>query len=158
MNPALSGKKPAPIDERKTAPPSPPVESGFSRITGDAPEARLEYRMYLFSTGTVTVDAYLAPTQKFQPGTGLRYAISFDDQTPQIVNLHADDSLAAWEREVADGVKTLSSKHAIAQPGYHVLTFRPLDPGMVLQKLVVRTTAPRRSYLGPPESASRRPR
>jgi hypothetical protein len=113
---------------------------------------RLEYQMYLFSHGAVSVDAYLAPTQKFQPGPGFRYAISFDDETPQVVNVHADESLAAWERAVADGVKLLTSRHAIERPGYHVLKFWGLDPGVVIQKLVVNTSAPRRSYLGPPES------
>ena len=109
--------------------------------------------MYLFAQGDVSVDAYLAPTQKFQPGPGLRYGVSFDDEVPQEVNLHADGSLAAWEREVANGVKILTSRHAIAQSGYHVLKFWALDPGVVIQKLVVRTGAPRPSYLGPPESA-----
>lgn len=116
---------------------------------------RLEYRMYLFSKGTVAVTAHLAPTQKFQPGSGFRYAVSFDDEAPQIVNLHADESTPAWEREVADGAKMLTSRHTIAQPGYHVLKFWALDPGVVVQKLVVTTGPPRRSYLGPPESARR---
>jgi len=116
---------------------------------------RLEYRMYLFTRGAAGVQAYLAPTQKFQPGPGVRYAVSFDDEPPQIVNLHADESLAAWEREVADGVKVLTTRHAIAQPGYHVLKFWALDPGVVLQKIVVNTGAMRPSYLGPPESARR---
>jgi len=128
-----------------------PVTKGSS--TNPADGMWLEYRMYLFGQGKVTVDAYLAPTQKFQPGPGLRYAISFDDEAPQVVNLHADQSLAAWEREVADGVKILTSQHAIARPGYHVLKFWALDPGVVIQKLVVNTRTPRRSYLGPPESA-----
>jgi hypothetical protein len=113
----------------------------------------LEYRMYLFSQGTVSVDACLAPTQKFQPGPGFRYAISFDDETPQIVNVHADESLAAWERAVADGVKILTTRHTIERPGYHVLKFWAIDPGLVLQKLVVNTGRLRPSYLGPPESA-----
>jgi hypothetical protein len=117
----------------------------------------LEYRMFLFSQGTVTVEAYLAPTQKFLPGPGLRYAISFDDETPQVVNLHADTSLAAWEKEVADGVKILTSQHQIARPGYHVLKFRAIDPGVVIQTLVVRTGVVRPSYLGPPESVRGRP-
>jgi hypothetical protein len=34
-----------------------------------------------------------------------------------------------------------------------VLTFWSLDPGLVLQKVVVYTGRPRPSYLGPPESA-----
>jgi hypothetical protein len=108
--------------------------------------------MYLFGQGTVTVDAYLAPTQKIQPGPGFRYGISFDDEAPLIVNVHADESLAAWERSVADGVKILTSRHAITRPGYHLLKFWALDPGLVLQKLVVNTGTLRPSYLGPPES------
>ena len=117
----------------------------------------LEYRMYLFAHGSVAVDAYLAPTQKFQPGPGLRYAISFDDETPRIVNLHDDQSLAAWEREVAQGVKIRTTQHEIAAPGYHVLKFWALDPGVVIQKLVVRTATLPQSYLGPPESVRGRP-
>ena len=98
------------------------------------------------------MSAYLAPTQKFQPGPGFRYAISFDDEAPQVVNVHADESLRAWERSVGDGVAILASKHTIAQAGYHVLKFWALDPGLVLQKLVVDTGGLRPSYLGPPES------
>ncbi|MBE3123378.1 MAG: glycosyl hydrolase, partial [Planctomycetes bacterium] len=114
---------------------------------------RLEYHMYLFSQGAVSVEVYLASTQKFQPGPGFRYAMSFDDETPQVVNVHADESLAAWERAVADGVKVLTSRHTIERPGYHVLKFWAIDPGLVLQKLVVNTGGVRPSYLGPPESA-----
>jgi hypothetical protein len=124
-----------------------------SATTAAADGMRLEYQMHLFWQGTVSVDVHLAPTQKFQPGAGLRYAVSFDDEAPQVVNVHADDSLGAWEKAVADGVKILSTRHAIARPGRHVLTFWSLDPGLVLQKIVVYTGRPRPSYLGPPESA-----
>jgi hypothetical protein len=115
----------------------------------------LEYAIHFFSTGTFGVDAYLAPTQKIQPGRGLRYAVSFDDETPQVVDVHADGSLAAWEKTVADGVTVLRSKHMIATPGPHVLKFWTLDPAVVLQKLVVDTGGLRPSYLGPPESVYR---
>jgi hypothetical protein len=113
---------------------------------------RLEYRMHLFSSGTFNVDVYLAPTQKFQPGPGLRYAVSFDDEAPQVVNVHADGSLAGWEKSVADGVSVLRTRHTIAAPGDHVLKYWALDPGLVVQRLVVDTGGLRPSYLGPPES------
>jgi len=44
------------------------------------------------------------------------------------------------------------SKHAIARSGLHVLKFWMVDPGIVLQKLVVDAGGMRPSYLGPPES------
>jgi hypothetical protein len=131
--------------------------SGMTTLPVDAPadekpRMRLEYEMNLFSAGKVEVQATLAPTQKFKPGDGLRYAISFDDEAPQIVNLHADSSEKAWERSVSDGATVLISKHNIAAPGKHTLKFWVVDAGLVLQKLVVNTGGQRSSYLGPPES------
>ncbi|TFW15678.1 glycosyl hydrolase 115 family protein [Duganella callida] len=117
-----------------------------------APAMRLEYDMQLFSSGKFDVQTTLAPTQKFQPGEGLRYAISFDDEPPQIINVHADGSERAWERTVSDGATVLTSRHLIDKPGRHTLKFWALDAGLVLQKLVVNTGGQRSSYLGPPES------
>ncbi len=117
--------------------------------------ARLEYQMYLFREGQVSVDVYLAPTQKFLPGSGFRYAISFDDETPQVINVHEAYSQAEWERSVKDSVRVLTSKHVLARPGSHLLKFWVIDPALVIQKLVVNTGVVRPSYLGPPESFRR---
>ncbi|MET0322678.1 MAG: glycosyl hydrolase 115 family protein [Duganella sp.] len=117
-----------------------------------AQRMRLDYPVYLREAGDVVVHATLAPTQKFQPGPGLRYGVSFDDEPPQLVNLHADGSEAAWEKTVSDGATVLASRHRIAAAGRHTLTFWAVDPGVVLQKLVVDTGGLRESYLGPPES------
>jgi Glycosyl hydrolase family 115/Gylcosyl hydrolase family 115 C-terminal domain len=116
------------------------------------PAASLEYKMYLFEPGTYQVEAILAPTLNFVPGRGLRYAISFDDQPPLIVDALADDTDKAWATAVSDGVRKVRSSVTIAQPGYHTLKFRMVDPGVVLEKLVVSQGEVPSSYLGPPES------
>ena len=112
----------------------------------------LEYKMYLFDAGPVEVEAILAPTLNFVPGRGLRYAVSFDDQPPQIIDALANHSQKDWEETVKDGVRKVKSKHTVAQPGYHTLKFWMVDPGVVLQKLVVNLGGVKPSYLGPPES------
>nr|WP_315216422.1 glycosyl hydrolase 115 family protein [uncultured Duganella sp.] len=131
--------------------------SGMTALPVDAPadgvpQMRLEYQMQLTTKGKVSVHATLAPTQKIQPGPGLRYAISFDDEAPQIVNLHADSSEKAWERTVSDGATIMTSQHTIESAGKHTLKFWVIDPALVLQKLVVDAGGQRDSYLGPPES------
>jgi hypothetical protein len=113
---------------------------------------RLEYEVNLDKAGPVTVLTTLAPTQKFQPGSGLRYAVSIDDEAPQIVNIHADESQQAWEKSVSDGAVVFRTRHAVGRPGRHVLKFWTMDPGLVLQKLVVDAGGLRPSYLGPEES------
>src|SRR5258708_12037156 len=82
---------------------------------------------------------------------GMRYAVSFDDEAPQIVNMTADSSLKAWDQSVSDNVTTTVSKHQVAHPGEHVLKFWMVDPVVVLQKLVVDLGGVRPSYLVPPE-------
>jgi hypothetical protein len=138
---SLSGVTPAPA-------PAPELEP-------DSNGMWLEYRLYVFTPGTVTVTLQLAPTLKFQPGDGFQFAVSFDDEQPRRLDAHADPSLQAWERMVADGVNSVTSAHEIATRGEHVLRYRVIDPGLVLHKIVVDTGGVRPSYLGPPESFHR---
>ena len=112
----------------------------------------LEYRMYLYETGAFHVEAVLAPTLNFVPGRGLRYAISFDDQPPQIVDALEHNSDRDWETAVSDGVRKVTSTLSVSAPGYHTLKFRMVDPGVVLEKLVISQGTVPSSYLGPPES------
>ena len=114
--------------------------------------ARLEYKMYLFHTGPIEVEAILDPTLNFVPGRGLRYAISFDDDPPQIMDMIAHNSTEDWSTSVKDEVRKAKSTFTIATPGYHTLKFWMVDPGVVLQKLVINLGGVKPSYLGPPES------
>jgi hypothetical protein len=113
---------------------------------------RLEYEVYLFEPRKVKVQATLAPTLKFRPGPGFRYAVSFDDEAPRVVDVHADASQKHWEKIVSDGAARFVSEHEIAKPGRHVLKFWALDPGLVLQRLVIDAGGLKPSYLGPQES------
>jgi hypothetical protein len=117
-----------------------------------ASAACLEYEMYLFSPGEVDVDALLAPTLDFAPGRGLRFGTSFDDQPRQVVDALADKSNSAWETSVKDSIRKIKTHHVLTGTGYHTLKFCMVDPGVVLEKLVVDLGGVRPSYLGPPES------
>lgn len=112
----------------------------------------LEYGMYLFDSGSVNVRAILAPTLNFVPGRGLRYAISFDDQAPKIVDALADNSQRAWAKSVEDSVREVSTNLTLEKPGYHTLKIWMVDPGVVLEKIVVDFGGAKPSYFGPPES------
>lgn len=136
------------------------------RATGpvDAPELSpgkdspcLEYRMYLHSTGDAEAVTIAAPTLNFVPGRGLRFAISFDDAPPQTVTLvpekySAQNGNRDWEASVRDNARTVRTKFTLATPGYHTLKIWMIDPGVVLEKLVVDLGGLKPSYLGPPES------
>ena len=114
----------------------------------------LEYRVYLFHGGEVRVRITTAPSLDFTGGKGLRYAVSVDDARPQVVNINALGSRAAWDRWVADDANERSTLHHVGQPGVHTVKIWMIDTGVAFERVLVATRELPRSYLGPPENAA----
>jgi hypothetical protein len=118
--------------------------------------ARLEYDTHLWNAGPVTVYAYLSPRNNVRDSDGLKYAISFDGDEPQVVNvttaLNGIPMNRSFERNTSNNVNLTSTEHRIAAPGRHVLKLWAIDPTVIVQKLVIDTGGLKSSYLGPPES------
>jgi hypothetical protein len=114
--------------------------------------------MYLFEPGSVEVEAILGPTLNFVPGRGLRYAVSFDGQAPQIIDALAQNTLQDWATSVRDNVRKSASRHSVAGTGYHTLKLWMVDPGVVVEKIVVNLGGVKPSYLGPSRAIAGRVR
>ncbi|MDB5012898.1 MAG: glycosyl hydrolase, partial [Daejeonella sp.] len=84
-----------------------PVTAAATIPGGNSPH--LEYQVNLSDTGSVQVQTYISPSIDFTNSGGLKFAISFDDEVPQIINLHADKSGKAWDKSVADNIFTIVS-------------------------------------------------
>lgn len=112
----------------------------------------VEYTIQLQDTGRISIHTYCSPTIDFLSQGGLQYGIAVDDEPRQVVNLHANDHIADWMRSVSNNIRVSSSVHHIKTPGKHTIRFYRIDPGVILQKIVVDTGGLQPSYLGPPES------
>jgi hypothetical protein len=139
----------------------------LSAVTPEPPNApsvtpgegtpRLDYKIHFFTAGQATVDVYLSPSLPIL-GSGLRYAVGFDGAASQTVNMHTDlpatftDTAPAWEQWVSDNIIVKSTTHTITA-GEHTLNLWMVDPGVVVQKIVVKTGSVPTSYLGPPARA-----
>jgi len=127
-----------------------PVTASAQEPGGESPH--LEYNLFLSDTATLNVNLSLGTTLSFNANEGLRLGVSIDDEKPQVVNINKNESLKAWEKVVENNARLIVTKHKIALPGKHVLKYWVVDPGVVLQKIVVDTGGVKPSYLGPPES------
>ncbi|HYF31176.1 MAG TPA: glycosyl hydrolase 115 family protein [Chitinophagaceae bacterium] len=129
-----------------------PVTAPAQSPGGSSPH--LAYDVYVSDKGTATIYAYFSPTLNFHNSdSGLQYAISVDDEAPQIISVNKDDNkLKTWEQWVANNIIIKTSTHNITIPGKHVVKFWLVNPGLVLQKLVLDFSVPGPSYLGPPET------
>ncbi|MBN1116523.1 MAG: hypothetical protein JXA77_04945 [Bacteroidales bacterium] len=70
----------------------------------------------------------------------MKFAISIDDEDPQIINMNKGVVKPDWEyaewwmRSLGDHIKICKSEHIVDSPGLHKLRIWMLDPGIVFQK------------------------
>jgi hypothetical protein len=109
----------------------------------------LEYNIDLKDTSTVSVTMIVSPTLDFRNKDGLFYAVSIDDSAPQLVNIATKVEGNDWAEAVSNNARKLTTRHKILKPGRHVLKYWMVDPGVVLQKLLIDTGGLKPSTLGP---------
>ena len=122
--------------------------------------AHLEYPISVQEAGDVDVRVVLSPSLDTHGAVGLRYAVSIDNEAPQIVTMKTDPTpgstnFAGWERAVSDNAYVANSRHNIERAGAHTLKLWRVDSNLVFQRIEVVRGTLRSSYLGPPESPKR---
>ncbi|MEA5258414.1 glycosyl hydrolase 115 family protein [Arcicella aquatica] len=131
-----------------------PVVGKEQQPEGNAPH--LEYEIYTYSKGDFAIDAYFSPSLNFNgEENGLQYAISVDNEAPQIISLNKEDKTSdkgIWNKWVSENIIIKTTKHNIPNAGKHTLKFWLVTPGVVLQKLVADFGGIEKSYLGPEET------
>jgi hypothetical protein len=122
------------------------------RAAREAPA--LEYQMHLFRAGEFELTFYLVPTQPVRGTRGLRFAYSFDGAEPRELAAGAGVEVASkeWAENVLNATTKVTTTVKLDAPGAHVLRIYMLDPGVVLDRIVLNTGGLRPSYLGPPET------
>ncbi len=125
----------------------------------------LEYDIYTYTnTSVANITLLLSPSLNHQDSAHpLKYGIAMDAETPQVIqfigNYTGGNMPAGWGGAVSDGVwglpasgNTTTTKHNLSKTGKHTLKIWFVEPGVVLQKIMIDLGGIRYSYLGPPES------
>ena len=133
-----------------------PTNAPSQNAGGDTPH--LEYQVNLEAPGNYRLRTHMSPDMPFySEAQGLRFAVSIDDGPLTMVNLHTRElTTAVWEPLVRDNINIASIDLEFATAGEHVIKYWMVDPGVVLQKLVLINNALEYSFLGPNESYLRR--
>ena len=129
-----------------------PVSIPEKTIATNSPH--LEYEIYTYDSAEIKVNAYFSPTLNFHNDPeGLKYAISIDNDQPQIISINKNDNdIKTWGQWVSNNVIIKTSTHKIAKPGRHIVKYWMVSPAVVVQKIVIDLGGLKPSYLGPPET------
>ncbi|MFV0537470.1 MAG: glycosyl hydrolase 115 family protein [Dysgonomonas sp.] len=121
-------------------------------VNPEAENTYLEYDVDLKTTGEAKLIVLISPTLNFNSNRGLRYAVSIDGGEEQIVNINKTYTIKEMEKWQANSINETSTTHQISTSGRHTIRFRVLDPGIVLQKVMLDMGGLKPSYLGAPQS------
>jgi hypothetical protein len=129
-----------------------PVTAATQKINANAPH--LEYDFYTYDTGSFKINAYFSPTLNFHnDSTGLQYAVSIDDEDPQIISVNKNDNdKKAWSDWVANNIIIKTTNHSINKKGKHTVKYWMISSAVILQKIVLDFGGLKPSYLGPQET------
>ncbi len=136
---------------RATAPANAPAAT----IGKDA--SCLEYLVYLFSKDTAQITLVTSPLLNYMPNRDIKIAVSLDDQAPQYITNVPDKykiefSNGDWVQSVVNQARKCQTKLNIPTAGYHTLKVWMVDPGVMVEKILINMGGLKPSYLGAPES------
>jgi hypothetical protein len=129
-------------------------ESSITLWPATAPvpsNAALKYNFTALKSGPAHVQVYCIPTHSIYPGLQLRYSAAMDNESPQVVNLDTEEFSHPWSDNVLRAAAIGATTHNLS-PGPHTLIIRPLDPGVVFDKVVINLGGLKPSQTGPPET------
>lgn len=121
-------------------------QAGVSYDIGKGPS--VDYDISLGAAGEFSLAIYASPSLDVHGRGGLRYAISVDDGPPVFGDLMAGDA-NKWQTAVADNIRIAVTKHQVSKAGPHKIRIWGIDPGVVIQRLIVTRGDLPRSKLGP---------
>ena len=110
---------------------------------------RMDYALKIPRPGLFTLHIQFLPTHPIS-GRQLRVAVALDNQPPRLVALEDAQSGSAWAQGVLDEVREASVPLEVPKRGGHVLHVYGLQPGVVIDKLLIDLGGLTPSYLGPP--------
>ncbi|SDD91861.1 glycosyl hydrolase 115 family protein [Pedobacter soli] len=96
------------------------------------------YQVDFKATGQHLVTVKCLPTQGVNEDVKVRYAISINDDKPQVVNLSPASENNIWKQNVLQGYATGLTRHEITKTGKSTVKIYLLDPGLVINQLEIK--------------------
>lgn len=129
----------------------PPITPSYESYDGT--QHYLEYDFYTHQSGKFEIYIMTLPAFPFNKQSKTRYGISVDDELPQLGEAGTfEEWNGKWAENVLRNTSINRTIHTINKPGKHTLKFWVIDPGVVLQKIMIDFGGLKPSYTGPSET------
>ncbi|GET34622.1 hypothetical protein PbJCM13498_34850 [Prolixibacter bellariivorans] len=115
----------------------------------------LEYDFYTFNKGEANIRVQALPTHPLYKGKSVRCAVAVDEQEPVIIDFKTVGRSEEWKQNVLKNAAVKSAPQIINQPGKHKLRIWMVDPGVMVDRILIDLGGWKESYTFPPETKCR---
>ena len=112
----------------------------------------LVYDFYTFNFGEANVIVQAIPTHALHSGGSVRCALAIDESEPVIVNFQSSGRSDEWAQNVLKNAARESVKQIVNKAGYHKLKVWMVDPGVMIDQILIDLGGWKKSYAFPKES------
>ncbi len=116
------------------------INLGYSGCIVQLPvseSSALEYNFYSPKTGNISITTCLYPNHPAN-GNQKRYAISIDNEIPQIINTEPEIFKEEWKVNVLQNQSRTKTEHYISNVGKHTVKIFALDMDVILDQLLLK--------------------
>ena len=114
--------------------------------------AFVEYEFYTFSSASPSVKIFTLPTHPLNNKMSVRYAVSLDDGPVKIIDTRTVGRSEEWKQNVLRNYAVRNEKFQYLNAGRHTLRIYAIDPGVVLDRIVIDLGGLKSAYSAIPET------
>ncbi len=107
------------------------------------------YRLPSIAADSIDVMFYAVPFWPLYKGKSNRIAVSIDGGEPQVFENKFAEFSRAWKDQVMRNGVACRLRFPIAKDRPHTVSFKALDPGQMIQKVIIDWGGLKPSYIGP---------
>ncbi|SHF91849.1 Glycosyl hydrolase family 115 [Mariniphaga anaerophila] len=115
----------------------------------------LEYEFYSNSIGDCEINLQAIPTHPFFKGRGVRCAVAIDDNQPVILDFVTEGRSEEWKQNVLKNATYKSAKQDVYAKGVHQLKLWMVDPGVMVDRILLDFGGHKGSYTFPVETVKK---
>ena len=114
--------------------------------SGSIGRAYTEYNFYTFTSARPTLTIASLPTQPLNNTSGMRYAVAIDNGPVTIVDFHTTGRSEEWKQNVLSNAAEKKINLPFLDKGRHTLKIYMIDPGVILDHLLIDLGGLKKAY------------
>ena len=112
----------------------------------------VEYLFHTFSQGNATAAVFSLPAHPLNNVHSMRYALSVDDGPLQLVDFRTSGRSEEWKQNVLRNRAEKKLSLSFLKPGKHSLKIYAVDPGVILDAILINLGGLKNAYSSIPET------